>query len=100
MWVLGAPSAPRPTTSAGSPLIAATACWTASASSRRSPFIGRPTTFLDIELWPVAPQFVPVDYFSILMDHRRRQTFDRRLQSTWRWTKDVFARNLFIAMLI
>src|SRR5256885_10430365 len=52
MHALGAPSAPRPTTSAGFPENASTACWTASASSRRSPFIGRPTAFLPIELWP------------------------------------------------
>src|SRR5437867_8846541 len=53
MRVLGAPSAPRPRTSDGSPSRAATACWTASASSRMRPFIGRPTAFLDIELCPL-----------------------------------------------
>src|SRR5881397_3894669 len=50
--VLGAPSAPRPSTSAGSSAISATACWTASASSRRSSFTRRPTIFVHIELWP------------------------------------------------
>src|SRR5207244_3589741 len=62
MRVLGAPSAPRPRTSDGSPSMAATACWTASASSRRRPFIGRPTAFLDIELCPIrrgGPQVPP-----------------------------------------
>src|SRR5204862_313013 len=62
MRVLGAPSAPRPRTSDGSPSMAATACWTASASSRRRPFIGRPTAFLDIELCPLrrgGPQVPP-----------------------------------------
>src|SRR6266571_6132059 len=51
MRVLGPPSAPRPRTSAGFPVIAATACWTASAASRRSPFTVRPTAFFDKELW-------------------------------------------------
>src|SRR5205823_3702037 len=62
MRVLGAPSAPRPRTSDGSPSMAATACLTASASSRRRPFIGRPTAFLDIELCPLrrgGPQVPP-----------------------------------------
>src|SRR6266508_923105 len=51
MRALGAPSAPRPRMSAGFPSIAATACWTASAASRRIPFTGRPTASPDIELW-------------------------------------------------
>src|SRR6266571_5091186 len=51
MRVLGAPSAPRPITSAGFPANESTACWTASASSSRIPFTGQLTALPDIELW-------------------------------------------------